>query len=319
MPGEAEGQRCGASLQIMRDASTGTAAAFAHSFRRRTQEWSRAALRWPDMFPFTLIAAIVVASLAWNAHVGLRWEPTLPLSTLVTVTLAFSIIAAMFSTAWSNRTIVELATYYCLWFNFSYFGVRLNYLAATLDFPLQDKLFARADLALGFDWLAWSSIAFSHPVVADILALAYRSMYVQCLVVVVILALWGARGRNREFLTSAIFAYLLTIAVATVLPSFGPRSILALTSPWDPVLHALRAGIDTPLPYAGIVSFPSYHASMAFLLAMAMRDNRSGFVVASLLNSLMLLSAIPMGGHFLVDVIAGCAIGAVSHYAVRGG
>ena len=315
MSGEAEGQVQRAAPAIV-DANS-CAVAFARASRERALQWWHKLASAEHVVPIALVAGIAVASLAWNERVGLIWAPILPMSTLLMITLAYSAVATTFSTVWSNRTIVELATYYMLWINLSFFGVRLSFLAATLDFPLQDTLFARADSALGFDWLGWARTVWSHRFVADVLVLAYKSMQVQCLIAVTSLALWGTRGRNREFLTSAIFAYLLTIAVAAVLPSFGPRSILGLASPWDPVLHALRDGSRVPLPDCGIVSFPSFHASMAYLLAMAARDNRVGFFFALALNSLMFLSAILMGGHFLVDVLAGCAVGVVSLYAAQ--
>jgi hypothetical protein len=71
------------------------------------------------------------------------------------------------------------------------------------------------------------------------------------------------------------------------------------------------------LHYVGIVTFPSFHASMAVLLAAATRDYRRVFVVSALVNGLMLIATVPIGYHYLVDVFAGCAIALGSLYIAQ--
>jgi membrane-associated phospholipid phosphatase len=270
-----------------------------------------------DAIPCLLIATIVVGSIAWNELSGLAWIPPSPWLTVLVPTFVFGCVAVLFSTVFSNRTVVELATYFALWAAFPIFGVRLNYLAATLDFPLQDKFFAHLDAAVGFDWLTWASIAWSHPVFIKILIWAYRSNIYQPFFVIAFLAIWGARGRNRELLTATLFSYLLTVAIFAILPAFGPQRAFGIPSEWDSVLSALRNGTHTLLPYVGIVSFPSFHSSMAITLAASMRGNRYLFAAASILNALMLIATVPIGYHYLIDVVAGVAIGLASLYAVR--
>ena len=287
------------------------------TWRDRLMRWSRPLLHAEDALPVALVGGIAIGSFVWNAYAGLTWTPALPVFTLLLTTFAFFGIVAIFSTVFSNRVMVELATYYGLWASFPFFGVRLNYLAATLDFPLQDALFARADQAIGFDWLTWASIAWSHPTFINVLIVAYRSNIYQPLLLVVLFAVWGPRGRNRELLTATIFACLITVAISAVLPSFGPNRAYGIHSEWDSVLLALRAGTHLPLHYVGIVTFPSFHASMAVLFAAAMRGNVYRFAAASLVNGLMLIATVPIGYHYLVDLIAGCVIAVGALYAAR--
>jgi hypothetical protein len=126
--------------------------------------------------------------------------------------------------------IVELATFFGLWGIFPVFAIRLNYLAATLNFPLQDILLARADSTMGFDWRTWASIAWSHPALINILILCYRSNIYQPFILVVIFAIWGPRGRNHELLTATVLASLLTVVVSAVLPAFGPNRAYGIAS-----------------------------------------------------------------------------------------
>ena len=64
----------------------------------------------------------------------------------------------------------------------------------------------------------------------------------------------------------------------------------------------------------GIVTMPSYHTVMAVLLTYAFRrTGLVGYGIATL-NLVMLLSIPPIGGHYLVDMLAGgaLALGAIA-------
>jgi membrane-associated phospholipid phosphatase len=112
-------------------------------------------------------------------------------------------------------------------------------------------------------------------------------------------------------------ASIATIVVAGLLPTFGPNEAYGIPSGWHTVLTHLRAGTQGPLPYTGIVSFPSYHASMAVILTAVTRSNRLAFVASSIVNSLMLIATVPIGYHYLVDLIAGCLIAGGALYVAQ--
>src|SRR5262245_7894178 len=67
----------------------------------------------------------------------------------------------------------------------------------------------------------------------------------------------------------------------------------------------------------GVVSFPSFHTTMAILYVYGF--GRVGWMgwVAALLNVAMLLAIPFYGGHYLVDVFAGAAVALISVVAVK--
>ena len=84
-------------------------------------------------------------------------------------------------------------------------------------------------------------------------------------------------------------------------------------------LKALRDGSMTTIDVGkltGLITFPSYHAVMAVLLAYAARGTFLSFL-ALVLNALMLLSVMSEGGHYLTDAIAGVGIAVASILIVR--
>jgi len=137
------------------------------------------------------------------------------------------------------------------------------------------------------------------------------------LALVLFFSIFGPRGRNREFLSAKAIASIATIVVAGLLPTFGPNEAYGIPSGWHTVLTQLRGGPPAPLPYTGIVSFPSYHASMAVILTWVTRSNRLALVASSIVNGLMLIATIPIGYHYLVDLIAGCLIAGAALYLAQ--
>jgi membrane-associated phospholipid phosphatase len=78
------------------------------------------------------------------------------------------------------------------------------------------------------------------------------------------------------------------------------RDVLALRAngPWHFEMSAIE----------GIITMPSYHTVMALLIAYAFRHTGLvGYGIATL-NVAMLLSIPSIGGHYLVDVLAGAAL-----------
>ena len=57
-----------------------------------------------------------------------------------------------------------------------------------------------------------------------------------------------------------------------------------------------------------VISFPSFHTVCALILAQAWHGIRFAGPVAKLLAGVIIFSCIPMGGHYLVDLIAGAAV-----------
>jgi hypothetical protein len=58
----------------------------------------------------------------------------------------------------------------------------------------------------------------------------------------------------------------------------------------------------------GVVTFPSFHCCLALMTAFAYVEHRWLFLVSLLWNALVLVSTIPIGGHYMVDLPVGAAL-----------
>jgi membrane-associated phospholipid phosphatase len=81
-----------------------------------------------------------------------------------------------------------------------------------------------------------------------------------------------------------------------------------------PFAHAftmLRNGSLTVIDLSelqGVVSFPSFHTVLGVITTYALRDTLWLMIPVLLINGTMIVSTMPIGGHHLVDVLAGAGL-----------
>lgn len=117
-------------------------------------------------------------------------------------------------------------------------------------------------------------------------------------------------------------AGLFTSAGALLFPALGPFQALGVDPTHDFIveMESIKSGRNLTFALAhmtGVVSFPSLHATMALAYAYGFR--RAGIIgwIAIAFNAVMLCSVPYFGGHYLVDMIAGAGVFALSLGIVR--
>lgn len=199
-------------------------------------------------------------------------------------------------------------------------GGVLCMVAPMFNMPMIDP-----SLAAGDKWLGLTSADVIRAVIAVPFApkLLYAMYFPSVILLFLTALLLSALGR-AERLAELCSAYAFCLAVATVcsvlLPASGAFEYLGLEPLFGAqlppgsgvyhleVLHTLRSTTQLAInPFAlhGLVTFPSFHTSMALMTAAAWRDDRFVKWPMFLWNALVILSTVPVGGHYLVDLIAG--------------
>jgi membrane-associated phospholipid phosphatase len=206
------------------------------------------------------------------------------------------------------------------------------YLAASTGLPLQDATLASLDEALGFDWSRFLAAANSSPTISWILVTAYHSALPQLLALYLLLCFGRREGRLAEFLALLSVTSVAVGALMLLLPAAGayahfrpPRELFdgfsGNAGMWHyETLMKLRTQSAPLLDFGqveGLVTFPSFHTVLAIITAYAFRGFRFIAIPAVVLNGIVIVSTLPEGGHFLVDVIAGAIIAIVGIALVR--
>jgi len=208
----------------------------------------------------------------------------------------------------------------------------LSYVGTSLNMPLLDAQFARADAALGLDWLAVLSFTDGHPAFGTVLRVAYHSSMLQMVGVFLVLTATWQLARLADFLTLFTTTGIITILISIALPAAGayvfynpPAELRDVVGQASGVWHlehfeALRSGaMRTIRPKAleGLITFPSFHTALAVITTWAFW--RTYYLALPVLgiNVLVIASTVPVGGHYFVDVLAGAAIAAACIAALK--
>jgi membrane-associated phospholipid phosphatase len=206
------------------------------------------------------------------------------------------------------------------------YGILAAYALQRFAFPLQDHFLTSADTALGLSWPDYAHWVDRHPVVQSIFHFAYDTIFAQVAVPLIVLAFSDRLGEVRVFLLALAIAFTLTIIISALMPAAGPVAFvdraafdLLHFSGATPFDHLMRLRETGPLimsdPPGGIGTFPSFHATVATLAPLALRNHPRIFVAFLILNAAMLGATVTEGAHYFSDVIAGIAM-AFFAYAV---
>jgi membrane-associated phospholipid phosphatase len=138
-------------------------------------------------------------------------------------------------------------------------------------------------------------------------------------VCIVALSATGRNDRLRLMVAAAVSSGIVTILISGAVPAMGnvfdPAGYHSL---WPSVawlehdlITGLRDGSVRKLDLTqlmGIVTFPSYHATLPIILAWAQRDVARLRIIAPVWAVVTILATPVFGGHYGVDVLAGIGL-----------
>jgi hypothetical protein len=165
----------------------------------------------------------------------------------------------------------------------------------------------------------------ARPVLRDALDFVYANTMLASLAAIMLLTF--VRPRRGIQATGVVTTCLVVAtAISLLLPDEGFMATLGLTVPAlsegsgkfflevQRVYHENRVAVLTPEFMSGVISFPSYHVIMGLVTlqaAVLLRVALLGVIWAGL----VIVSAIPFGGHHVVDLVGGWVVWSISFAA----
>ncbi|WP_420407704.1 phosphatase PAP2 family protein [Hoeflea sp.] len=210
--------------------------------------------------------------------------------------------------------------------------VTANYMAMSFNLPLADGFLVRMDEAIGFDWHGFIGFFNERPLIASFLSGAYQSFLVQIALVPVLLLLTGEARRAHAFMIAYGLLTLIAAVIAVWFPAYGAFAHHGFSDGefanintyfgYEFISHfeAVRGDPGFTVSsdaMSGILTFPSVHAGVAYLLIWAAWRNvwlRYPFLI---LNLAMALSAVVNAGHYFVDIVASIPLAVLCVLVVR--
>ena len=202
---------------------------------------------------------------------------------------------------------------------FTILGVVLAYAVAARGGTLWDARLAAADRVLGFDWAAIRVLLDRAPPLVWLLGLAYHSLIVQMIVAIVVLSHAARAPILRVTVAAAVLSGFVTILASGLFPAMGNVFDPAGYRHLWPSVAWLEAGLIGGLrdgsirvvdlgAMMGIVTFPSFHATLAAIFVWAFGQLPRLATPAQLWAASTIVATPVFGGHYAVDVIAGLAL-----------
>jgi membrane-associated phospholipid phosphatase len=211
-------------------------------------------------------------------------------------------------------------------------GSLFMYLASGMPQPLTDGRLASIDAWLGFDWLSLLALANANRLLAWVLVHAYFSTGLVLPLLCIYFAFTHRDQHLMELVALVAIASLFTGILMLFFPAAGayswfrpsPDCFSNLSSEagmWHhKVLVALRSGqrfTYLQSHVSGLVTFPSFHTVLGVITTYSVRRIRGVFPVLLVVNAIMIVSTVPEGGHYVVDVVAGAVVALLSILGVR--
>jgi hypothetical protein len=272
-----------------------------------------------------LITAMLMACAIASWGLGFRYA--MPRSLAPIVVLMVLAGAARCGKLWNRPALYAGATAFLKMTLFTLIGVVLSYALAARAGPLWDARFSAMDQAIGFNWPFIFEAADHVPVALWLGGLAYHSLTLQMVACIVILSASNQFDRLRIAVTAAIASGFATILISGLMPALGnvfdPTSYRHL---WPSVawleqgmIIGLRDGSWRAIDLTrllGIVTFPSYHATLPIILAWSVAQTRWCRVVAPAWAAITIIATPLFGGHYAIDVIAGAGLAILALWLV---
>lgn len=197
-----------------------------------------------------------------------------------------------------------------------------TFMTTAIARPFADTWLVAADQALGFDWRALFSVYQEHPRLVALSRYAYTSMFIQLPLIPLALVVLRREDRAWTFATAWAVAGAVCAAIHPFFPAAGPYVTFGIKPddlpgllrhfPWTtgPMIESIRSGELREITAAmgGLVSFPSFHAAAAIMLAWAAAPLRWIGIPLMVLNVAMWCSTIISGSHYFVDILAGSVL-----------
>jgi membrane-associated phospholipid phosphatase len=200
-----------------------------------------------------------------------------------------------------------------------FLGAAIALSGLRLKFPLTDESLRAADLSIGIDGVRIvEALVRQGQWIFTLMAPAYAWTIPLLALSMVVLA---ATGNRLEAWRAAFCFNALVISscfIAVFLPAkglgvwFSPELVYRL--PERAARYAFGRfdqfyyGADPVLGVSaleGIVTFPSFHLAMGLIVLALWRENVWRLMIAAAWFAVMLVSTLPYGGHYAVDLIGG--------------
>jgi len=189
--------------------------------------------------------------------------------------------------------------------------------SALTPFHTIDDALHKADLNLGFNQNYWVELVYSLPFIHKPLEIIYFSLYAEMAILPIIAAFIVPAEKIYQYFGRVMMLGVIGTTIYYLFPTTAPSIFLNKDHMvFDQInlvlqFEQIHAGTMPDHITMALIGFPSFHVIWALLLCSLVKNTKL-FIPVIIYNAVVCFSTILLGWHYLMDVIASCALVALA-------
>lgn len=265
----------------------------------------------------TFVGIVAAASLLIMTGMGLPWQTAV---LMISIPFGLFMLHVRYSVWRPDLRLNLMCGSLAIIFAASLAAATVAHVGMRLQMPLQDELFAGVDQWFGFNTPSMVLAFDDFPSTARVLSLFYHSTVPAVFLSAIYLSHTGQAQKVWELTLGYSSNIVLFSIISVIMPAkanFVNAGLVGEKISNLPAgsgiyhmasVHYFRYGDSAIVDiekFSGVVTFPSFHTVMALIVAYSFRDN---FLIRPIIyfwTFSVIVSTIPIGGHYVVDLAAG--------------
>jgi hypothetical protein len=199
------------------------------------------------------------------------------------------------------------------------------FIASRAPVGMKDSVLAGFDRALGIEVPQVLRFMDGLPALNRLLVICYNLLLLLMVVAIIVPPLCGRMRDAKEYVLAGVVSAIISLPLFSTFQAVGPWVHYG----YDPLIRQdnymetfrkLKAEgtFVMDIDYSdGLICFPSFHTILAVLAAVALRRVPIAGWAAGILASLIVISTVTTGSHYIIDVIAGFGVALLSIIIAR--
>jgi multisubunit Na+/H+ antiporter MnhG subunit len=199
------------------------------------------------------------------------------------------------------------------------------YMAARSRMPLQDGALAHFDHLLGVQMPSILHFCANHPWIKETFAASYDWIFPLMVLSVLLPAVLYRWTAAKELVVAISLATIIGSLMFALCPAIGPWVVYhyepsAQQKTCEALFLTLRSGSLHMLSPddKGIICFPSFHVILAIVSCVALCSIKVLRIPAIIVASLIVVSTLTTGWHYIADVIGGLTLAVLAELLAKG-
>lgn len=188
-----------------------------------------------------------------------------------------------------------------------------NAIQATPFKPIDAHLLS-LDRDLDFHTAALMTWTHDHPIIHHLFKISYSLITIELMLIPGLITLFGARKSLSVFYIAQLSTLIVGCLIYYFWPTMAPSGIVHnpyFTHAQQDTSHRFWQIHHYEMPTTtkgGLIAFPSFHVIWAILFINACRSQKLLFYPVAIINTIIILSTVFLGWHYLADLISGIMI-----------